>query len=309
VILTRLEGGKTPMPDGEHIREFARHGTTMAIFLSAARSGQLVDELRAGGYPDDTPVVVAYKVTWPDELVLHTTVGELSETVKQHKLWRHTLFLVGKALSATGTRSHLYNAGHFHTYRKADPVARRALRAAELGVEPESRIETDEPTAKSRAGWPLHTSRSGWVAARVGTGTWTSTTSKPDAVSQPASAAAWSAVHGWQETARSTSRSGAKPAAKSDNTRALRPVPTDQESFTFEPDSVKSETVKSETVQPESTAPETPEIPKPQVPKTVDSPKPKSQNRQGNRKNGPKRTNNNGRKVAGRSTQGGQGQS
>jgi len=70
----------------------------MAIFLSAARSGQLVDELRAGGYPDDTPVVVAYKVTWPDELILHTTIGELAETVKQHKLWRHTLFLVGKAL-------------------------------------------------------------------------------------------------------------------------------------------------------------------------------------------------------------------
>ncbi len=41
VILTRLEGGKTPMPDGEQIREFARHGTTMAVFLSAARSGQL----------------------------------------------------------------------------------------------------------------------------------------------------------------------------------------------------------------------------------------------------------------------------
>ena len=51
----------------------------MAIFLSAARSGQLVDELRAGGYADDTPVVVAYKVTWPDELILHTTIGELAE--------------------------------------------------------------------------------------------------------------------------------------------------------------------------------------------------------------------------------------
>ena len=34
------------------------------------------------------------------------------------------------ALSATGTRSHLYNAGHFHTFRKPDPEARKALRAA-----------------------------------------------------------------------------------------------------------------------------------------------------------------------------------
>jgi precorrin-4/cobalt-precorrin-4 C11-methyltransferase len=129
VILTRLEGGKTPMPDGEHIREFARHGTTMAIFLSAARTGMLVDELRGGGYTDDTPVVVAYKASWPDELVLHSTLGELEATVKEHKLWRHTLFLVGPALAASGTRSHLYHAGHFHTFRKPDREARRELRA------------------------------------------------------------------------------------------------------------------------------------------------------------------------------------
>jgi precorrin-4/cobalt-precorrin-4 C11-methyltransferase len=130
VILTRLGGGKTPMPPGEEVREFARHGTTMAVFLSAARSGQLVRELLEGGYPTDTPVVVAYQVTWPEELVVRCTVGTLEETVKEHKLWKHTLFLVGAALDARGTRSHLYHPGHFHGFRKADPAARRALRAA-----------------------------------------------------------------------------------------------------------------------------------------------------------------------------------
>ena len=72
VILTRLGGGKTPMPPGEQVREFARHGTTMALFLSAARSGQLQDELLQGGYPPGTPCVVAYQVTWPDELIEHS---------------------------------------------------------------------------------------------------------------------------------------------------------------------------------------------------------------------------------------------
>jgi len=212
VILTRLEGGKTPMPDGEHIREFARHGTTMAIFLSAARSGQLVDELRAGGYPDDTPVVVAYKATWPDELILHTTIGELSDTVKQHKLWRHTLFLVGKALRAEGTRSHLYHAGHFHTYRKADPVARRELRAAQT-----------EGETPAKAGWPMQTSRSGWATARV----------KEAEPGGQESVAAWSAVRGWQETARSATRSGyRKPVT--DAPRPVRPVPADQETLALE---------------------------------------------------------------------------
>ncbi|HEY3752659.1 MAG TPA: precorrin-4 C(11)-methyltransferase [Pseudonocardiaceae bacterium] len=285
VILTRLEGGKTPMPDGEHIREFARHGTTMAIFLSAARSGQLVDELRAGGYEDDTPVVVAYKVTWPDELVLHTTIGELADTVKEHKLWRHTLFLVGKALRAEGTRSHLYHAGHFHTYRKADPAARRALRA--VGTEtPVNTDTTDEPIA--RPSWPLHSSRSGWVAARVGSGSWTGT--KQDGAGQ--SVAAWSAVRGWQETARSTSRSGAKPSKSGDGSRPVKAASADQEALAFEAEATPEATTPEVTTTPEAatTATTAQETPKVEI------------KRQGNRKTGAKRGGN-GRKVAGRSTQ------
>ena len=252
VILTRLEGGKTPMPDGEQIREFARHGTTMAIFLSAARSGQLVEELLAGGYAEDTPVVVAYKATWPDELILHTTIGELVDEVKQHKLWRHTLFLVGRALRAGGTRSHLYNAGHFHTYRKADPVARRALRASRAG---EEHGDEGEPAPRGRAGWPLHTSRSGWVAARIANG-WsptqrTSATATADGeadagagADRTASVAAWSAVRGWQETARSAGRPTSRPRSE--------PKPPAADQGTLELDS-KPEAVAAQVVDAEVT--------------------------------------------------------
>lgn len=131
VVLTRLEGGKTPMPPREKVREFARHGTTMALFLSAARGKQLQEELLAGGYPPETPCVVAYQVTWPDELVLRCTLAELEGTLKEHKLYKHTLVLVGQALAgAQGTRSHLYHPGHFHEHRRADPAARKELRAA-----------------------------------------------------------------------------------------------------------------------------------------------------------------------------------
>lgn len=130
VILTRLGGGKTPMPAGEEVRELARHQTTMALFLSAARSGQLQAELLDGGYPADTPVIVAYRATWPEELVLECTVGTLAETVRERKLWKHTLFLVGPALAAHGTRSRLYHPGHFHGFRRADRQARQALREA-----------------------------------------------------------------------------------------------------------------------------------------------------------------------------------
>jgi precorrin-4/cobalt-precorrin-4 C11-methyltransferase len=129
VILTRLGGGKTPMPPAEQVRDFARHGTTMALFLSAARSGQLQDELLQGGYPPDTPCVVAYQVTWPDELIIQIALQDLAATIKQRKIWKHTLVLVGPALAASGSRSHLYHPGHFHGYRKADPQARKQLRA------------------------------------------------------------------------------------------------------------------------------------------------------------------------------------
>ncbi len=127
VILTRLGGGKTPMPAGEQVRAFAAHGTTMAVFLYAARSRQLQQELLAGGYPPQTPVIVAYRATWPEELVLDCTVGTLEQTVKAHKLWKHVLFLVGPALAAAGTRSRLYHPGHFHGFRRADQMARRSL--------------------------------------------------------------------------------------------------------------------------------------------------------------------------------------
>ena len=130
VVLTRLEGGKTPMPDGESVREFARHGTTMALFLSAARSGQLAAELLAGGYPPDTPCIVAFAATWPEEVVLRCRLADLTATCKQHKLWKHTLILVGPALEGSGTRSRLYHPGHFHGHRRAEGPARRALRGA-----------------------------------------------------------------------------------------------------------------------------------------------------------------------------------
>jgi precorrin-4/cobalt-precorrin-4 C11-methyltransferase len=136
VILTRLGGGKTPMPAGEELAALARHGATMAVFLSAARSGQLQAELLDGGYPPDTPVLLAYRATWPDEVIVDCTVGTLADTVRARKLWKHTLFLVGPALAASGTRSHLYHPGHFHGHRRADPAARATLRAAERGAGP-----------------------------------------------------------------------------------------------------------------------------------------------------------------------------
>jgi len=152
VILTRLGGGKTPMPPGEQVAELASHGTTMALFLSAARSGQLQAELLAGGYPPGTPCVIAYRVSWPDELVVRCELADLAATMKANRLWKHTLVLAGPALAAGGTRSHLYHPGHFHEYRKADRAARETLRGQQSGGS--GRRGGQRPAGSGRRGGP-----------------------------------------------------------------------------------------------------------------------------------------------------------
>lgn len=131
LIITRLEGGRTPMPERETVRGFAAHGTTMALYLSAARNKVLQEELLAGGYPPETPCLIGYQVSWPDELLLRCQLSQLSETMREHKLWKHTIVLVGPALatSPVAKRSHLYHPGFRHEYRAADPTAQTELRA------------------------------------------------------------------------------------------------------------------------------------------------------------------------------------
>lgn len=88
----------------ERVSEFAQLQTTMAATVSGARTGQFVEKLLQGGYSEATPVVVAYKVSQADEVLVHTTVGELEAVVKKHKLYRPTLFLVGAAVKAPTRR-------------------------------------------------------------------------------------------------------------------------------------------------------------------------------------------------------------
>jgi precorrin-4/cobalt-precorrin-4 C11-methyltransferase len=118
VILTR-RASRTPMPEGEDIKRFASHGTTMAIFLSAARPRALQDELLEGGYAPDTPCAVVHKASWPDELVIECPLGELADRVREAGFTRQALILVGPGLAAGGTRSHLYSPQFSHMFRKA----------------------------------------------------------------------------------------------------------------------------------------------------------------------------------------------
>ena len=118
VIMTR-RASRTPMPEGEDIKCFAAHGTTMAIFLSAARPRLLQEELLEGGYPPETPCAVIYKASWPDEQVIECGLDELADRIREAGFTRQALVFVGPGLRAGGTRSHLYSPGFSHSFRRA----------------------------------------------------------------------------------------------------------------------------------------------------------------------------------------------
>ena len=126
VILTR-RGGRTPMPAGERVEDLARHGTTMALFLSAGRPYDLQRELLDGGYPPETPCAVAYRATWPDELLIRCRLDDLGDAVRGARINRQALILVGPGLEDAGTRSHLYDPEYGHRFRRLGaPRSRRA---------------------------------------------------------------------------------------------------------------------------------------------------------------------------------------
>jgi precorrin-4/cobalt-precorrin-4 C11-methyltransferase len=121
VILTRTEG-RTPVPDSEKLRDLAAHRCTIALFLSATLTKKVVKELLEAGWSKDTPVVVVYKATWPDEKIVRTTVGELDEAMRANGIRSQAMILAGWALDENihnkEYRSKLYDKHFSHGFRR-----------------------------------------------------------------------------------------------------------------------------------------------------------------------------------------------
>jgi precorrin-4/cobalt-precorrin-4 C11-methyltransferase len=121
VILTRM-GGKTPVPDLERLGGLANHQATMVIFLSIGMIETLRDEL-LHGYPENTPVVVIQKATWPEQKIVRGTLADIAKKVKEAGITKTALIYVGEALRASeellGRTSKLYDKDFTHEYRRA----------------------------------------------------------------------------------------------------------------------------------------------------------------------------------------------
>ena len=122
VVLTRLaRRTAASMPAGESVAAFARIGGTMAVFLSAARPDELRAELLTIGsaYSPSTPALIASRVSWPDEQIVPTTVGDLGDDLRALGVTTTVLILVGDALAArpVASRSHVYAPDYSHSFR------------------------------------------------------------------------------------------------------------------------------------------------------------------------------------------------
>ena len=117
LIITRM-AGRTPVPDRESLKSYAQHRTSMAIFLSVQGIEKVVSELIEGGYPPETPVAVIYKATWPDEKKVFGDLTNIAEKVKEAKIRKTALILVGDFLGQEFYYSKLYHADFQHEFRR-----------------------------------------------------------------------------------------------------------------------------------------------------------------------------------------------
>ena len=83
IILTRTAMQASPMPEGERLEELGRSRATLAIHLSI-RNLAHVERALTPHYGPDCPVIVAYRVSWPDEKFLRGTLATIAEIGRAH---------------------------------------------------------------------------------------------------------------------------------------------------------------------------------------------------------------------------------
>lgn len=97
IILTRVSMKSTSMPAGETLENFARTGATLAIHLGVRNLREIERQLTPH-YGADCPAVIAYRVGWPDQILIRGIIGDIRAKARDHKITRTALILVGPAL-------------------------------------------------------------------------------------------------------------------------------------------------------------------------------------------------------------------
>jgi precorrin-4/cobalt-precorrin-4 C11-methyltransferase len=117
LVLTRVSGRASRMPEGETLAAFAATGATLAIHLAAHALDRIVAELTPF-YGADCPVAVVAQASWPEQRVVRGTLADIGAKLAAEPIERTALILVGRALAAEDFReSALYDADYRRRFR------------------------------------------------------------------------------------------------------------------------------------------------------------------------------------------------
>lgn len=117
VVLTRVSGRASRMPERETLAAFAQTGATLAIHLAIHAIDKVAAELTPF-YGADCPAIVVERATWPDERVVRGTLGDIVAQLAEKPIERTATILVGRALQAERFReSALYDPDYRRRFR------------------------------------------------------------------------------------------------------------------------------------------------------------------------------------------------
>jgi precorrin-4/cobalt-precorrin-4 C11-methyltransferase len=117
LILTRTAMKSSAMPDGESLARLGASGATLAIHLSVRNLKRVTADL-IPHYGEDCPVAVVYRASWPDQRIIVGTLGDIRNKVREAKITRTAIVLVGRVLDAgDAAESRLYAPTHAHLLR------------------------------------------------------------------------------------------------------------------------------------------------------------------------------------------------
>lgn len=121
IIITRTSA-RVPMEGS--LRDYApfiMRGASMVIYASIHLIDKVIKELREGGVPEDTPALVVYKATWPEQKVIKGTVGDIAQKVKAERIIKDSIMIIGSVAEPSRykkqVRSGVYNPEHTHSFR------------------------------------------------------------------------------------------------------------------------------------------------------------------------------------------------
>lgn len=122
VVLTRLSGRASKMPEREQLERFADTGATLAIHLAIHRLEEIVMRLTPF-YGADCPVAVVYRASWPEERMVQGMLSDIVGRLAGDPIERSALILVGQALGDSDFRdSALYETGYCRRFRHGEGI-------------------------------------------------------------------------------------------------------------------------------------------------------------------------------------------